>query len=732
MPDFVMTAPRGAADLLTAELATFGAENLRERPSGATCSGPLEVAYRACLWSRVASRVLMTLHVGDAATPEALYAAARAIDWSQHLGPTATLAVDFDSTRSAVTHTRFGALKVKDAIVDQLRELRGDRPNVDTARPDVRVSVRLVADRATFAIDLSGDSLHRRDWRGAGVAAPLKENLAATLLLRAGWADIAAAGGSFVDPMCGSGTLPIEAALIATDTAPGLKRQYFGFSGWAQHDTALWQRLRDEANARSTINQFEAGRIIGSDIDARAVRAALDGARLAGVERIIEIKQMPLAQVKRPAEHGLLLVNPPYGERLGEEEGLRDLYRELGLVLRERFDGWQAAVFTGNPGLGREIGLDAKRRHHLYNGPIEAHLLRFEVTESSRPREHRPGRLPPVDPARRESPGAQMFANRLRKNLDALGKWARKEGVSCWRAYDADMPEYSFAIDLYGASEPDGGRYAYVQEYAAPSSVAEERVRVRRAEVVSVLPEVLGLPEDRIWFRTRRRRKGLDQYTKLAHEQVFHTVSEGGLRFLVNFDDYLDTGLFLDHRITRARVRDLAAGRRFLNLFAYTGSATVYAAAGGATSTTTVDMSRTYLEWAQQNLHLNGFTGREHVLIQADALDWIRNAPAGGWDLIFLDPPTFSNSKRMSETLDVQRDHVALLESTLRLVAPGGVLVFSTNFTRFAMDASLMALADVEDISRPTVPRDFERNPRIHRCFLLRPKASLIDREGAL
>jgi 23S rRNA (guanine2445-N2)-methyltransferase / 23S rRNA (guanine2069-N7)-methyltransferase len=722
MPDFVMTAPRGAADLLTAELATFGALDLRERPSGATCSGPLEVAYRACLWSRVASRVLMTLAVADAPTPEALYAAARTIDWSQHIGPSATIAVDFDSTRSAVTHTRFGALKVKDAIVDQLRELRGDRPNVDTARPDVRISVRLVADRATFAIDLSGDSLHRRDWRGAGVAAPLKENLAATLLLRAGWADIAAAGGAFVDPMCGSGTLPIEAALIATDTAPGLTRRYFGFLGWGQHDAALWERLLDEARARSTRDGFEAGRIFGSDLDARAVQAAREGAELAGVARIVTLSQMPLARVTRPAEHGLLLVNPPYGERLGEEEGLRDLYRELGLVLRERFDGWQAAVFTGNPGLGREIGLDAKRRHHLYNGPIEAHLLRFDVSASSRPREHRPGHLPPVDPARRESSGAQMFANRLRKNLDNLGKWARREGVTCYRVYDADMPEYSFAIDLYSSATEGAPRYAYVQEYAAPPSVAEERVRNRRAEAVSVLPEVLGLPEDRIWFRTRRKRKGLDQYTKLASEQEFHEVSEGGLKFLVNFDDYLDTGLFLDHRATRAKVRELAAGRRFLNLFAYTGSATVYAAAGGATSTTTVDMSRTYLEWAQQNLDLNGFTGREHVLIQADALEWVRNAPSGGWDLIFLDPPTFSNSKRMAETLDVQRDHVSLLASTLRLVAPGGVLIFSTNFTRFALDESVMALADVEDISRSTVPKDYERNPKIHRCFLMRPK----------
>jgi len=721
MNEYLVTAPTGAADLLAAELAAQGAENCRDRPWGVTFSGPLEVAYRTCLWSRVASRVLLRLHAGAAATPEALYALAREIDWSKHLGVGATLAVDFDSTRSAISHTRFGALKVKDAIVDQLRELRAVRPDVDTVRPDVRVSVRVVADEAVFALDLAGESLHRRGWRADGVPAPMKENLAATLLLRCGWPEIAAGGGSFVDPMCGSGTLPIEAALIATDTAPGLLRDYYGFLGWAGHDAALWERLLDEARQRRAAAAYPPGRIFGSDQDARAVAAARAATELAGVADIVRIERQALGALRRPAERGLLLVNPPYGERLGEVETLRPLYAELGAVMRERFDGWQAGVLTGNLGLGRELKLEARRRHRLFNGPIEVQLLRFDIAAEHHTRESRPGRLPPVDPARREAPGAQMFANRLRKNLDTLGKWARREQVHCWRAYDADMPEYSFAIDLYG--DGAGARYAYVQEYAAPATVAEEKVRARRAEAVSVLPEVLGLDEDRIWFRTRRRRKGLDQYTKLASEQEFHEVVEGGLRFLVNFDDYLDTGIFLDHRLTRARLRELAGGKRFLNLFSYTGTASVYAAAGGATSTTSVDMSRTYLDWTRRNLELNGFAGREHVLVQADALEWLRSAPAAGWDLIFLDPPTFSNSKRMEGTLDVQRDHIGLLQQTARLLAPGGLLVFSTNYTRFELDAAALPALQVEDISRATIPRDFTRNAKIHRCYLIQPRA---------
>ncbi len=718
MHEFLATAPAGAAELLGAEALVAGASACQERPWGLRFSGELIVGYRLCLWSRVASRVLLMIGEAPAATTDELYAGAAAIDWSLHIGPEATIAVDFESAQSALTHTRYGALKVKDAIVDGLRARRGSRPDVDTTRPGVRISVRVARDRAVFAIDLSGESLHRRGWRDAGVAAPLKENLAATLLLRCGWPEIAAAGGAFVDPMCGSGTLPIEAALIAADRAPGLTRDYFGFLGWAGHDAALWTTLLEEARARAAASTWPPGRIAGSDRDGRAVEIARASARAAGVGEIVRFDQRPLAQARALAATGLCVVNPPYGERLGEAEALKPLYAELGVVLREHFAGWHVGVFTGNPALGRELKLEARRTHRLYNGPIEARLLRFEVTPEHFSREHRPGRLPPVDPARRESPGAQMFGNRLRKNLDTLGRWARRAGVDCLRVYDADMPEYAFAIDLYG--DGAGSKFACVQEYAAPATVAEERVRNRRADAVAVLPEVLGLDEEHIWFRTRRRQKGADQYRKVAEEQVFHEVREGGLRFLVNFDDYLDTGLFLDHRLTRARLRELARGRRFLNLFGYTGSASVYAAAGGAQSTTTVDLSRPYLDWARRNLELNGFNGREHVLVQADAIEWLRSAPAGGWDLVFLDPPTFSNSKRMTGTLDVQRDYIDLILATTRLLAAGGELVFSTNFTRFDLDAAALPGLTIEDISRATIPKDFERNPRIHRCFLIR------------
>jgi 23S rRNA (guanine2445-N2)-methyltransferase / 23S rRNA (guanine2069-N7)-methyltransferase len=379
-------------------------------------------------------------------------------------------------------------------------------------------------------------------------------------------------------------------------------------------------------------------------------------------------------------------------------------------------------VFTGNPPLGRALRLRAYRAHTFFNGPIECRLLRFELKPETVEPDAETARRARLDSARAR-PGAAMFGNRLRKNLQRLESWAKREHVACFRVYDADMPEYAFAVDLYG----NDARWACVQEYAAPATVSPEAARARRDEALSVLPEVLGLPPERVVLCVRRRQRGGEQYEKVGEEAEFHVVREGRYRFLVNFTDYLDTGLFLDHRITRQRVGELAAGRSFLNLFAYTGTATVHAAGGGATSSTTVDMSRTYLDWAKRNLALNGLAGPQHGFVQADCLAWLEEqvrAPARRYGLIFVDPPTLSRSKRMTREFDVQRDHVALLEACGRLLEPGGIIVFSNNFQKFRLDPSIAERFEVEDLSRATLPEDFARNPRIHVCFLLRPRAA--------
>jgi 23S rRNA (guanine2445-N2)-methyltransferase / 23S rRNA (guanine2069-N7)-methyltransferase len=712
---WVATAPVGAASVLAEELAQFGAEDIRERSHDVKFQGTLEVGYRACLWSRTATRVLLSLGSIDASSTKSIYEAVKRIDWREHLSPGATLACDCSGGNESIRHTIYGSQLLKDAVCDNLRETTGERPNIKPERPDVLLHLHVEGPTALVSLDFSGESLHRRGYRSEGGRAPLKENVAAAVLLRAGWPQIAEAGGTLLDPMCGSGTFLTEGALIAADAAPAIDREYFGFLKWHGHDAALWGRLRAEALARRTARVARRC-ILGSDIDSEAVRMAIVNASQAGVADWLHVEKRALSELLRPkGETGLVVANPPYGERIGAESGLPALYSELGGVLRDRFQGWQAAILTGNPPLARNLGVYAKRTHRVFNGTIECRLLRFDLNEASA---QRPAEEVRADWSSR--PGAQMFANRLRKNLQRLEPWAAREHIDCFRVYDADMPEYAFAIDSYGRDS----RHVYVQEYAPPKSVNQESARERRREALAVLPEVLGVPLPQVHSRVRKPQKGAEQYEKRDSAAERHAVQEGGLKFWVNFRDYLDTGLFLDHRIVRGMLRAWAKDADFLNLFCYTGSATVYAAAGGARSTTGVDLSNTYLDWAHENLLLNGFRGNNHELYRADCLAWLEEQESGGarFDLIFLDPPTFSNSKRMEGVLDVQRDHVGMIRRTLKLLRPAGRLVFSTNYTRFKLDADALVDFSIQDISAATVPKDFERHARIHKCFVVRFK----------
>lgn len=704
------TTPKNMEPLLVDELRALGVRAHQER-AGARFRGTLEAAYRTCLWSRVASRVLLLLARVPAATPEALYAGVQTVPWHAHFEPTNTFAVHLTTSQSRITHSHFGALKVKDAVVDQFRQRYGSRPSVQTQRPDLLINVYLIRDVATISLDLSGESLHRRGYRERGVAAPLKENLAAAILLRAGWPEIAHRGGALIDPVCGSGTLPIEAGLMAADVAPGLQRDYWGFLGWKQHDAALWDALLREARSRRTQGLLRLPSIRGYDADFAAVDVARANAERAGLAGRIHIEQADVETCapSRPQDCGLLIANPPYGERLGSEADLRSLYARLGRTVKERFAGWRAAVLTGNPDLGKALGIHPKRVHPFYNGRLECELLVFDV-----PPKPSAASVPVL---RGRSPSADMLANRLRKNRKHLGRWLEREDIHCYRLYDADLPEYAMAIDIYEGEK----RWVHVQEYEAPKSVDRDKARVRLQEALAVIRDVLDIPEDQLFLKVRRRQRGRAQYGKLADTRRFHEVTEAGCRFLVNFEDYLDTGLFLDHRITRKLISELAAGRCFLNLFAYTGAATVYAAKGGASSTTTVDMSNTYLGWARRNMVLNGFVGDCHEFEQADCLEWLDEAAGRRqYQLIFLDPPTFSTSKRMVDTFDVQRDHVALIRKTTRLLDPDGVLIFSNNLRRFKMDFESLDALSIEDISRSTLPRDFERSRQIHSCWRIR------------
>lgn len=728
MHELFLTCPKGLEGLLADEATALGLAEVRQSTSAIRGQATLETAYRLCLWSRLANRVLLVVARFAMDNAEQLYQGVHEVPWADHLMADGTLAVEFSGKGSGIDNTHFGALKVKDAIVDRLRGPAGERPSIDKLNPDLRVHLRLDHGQAVLSLDLSGHSLHQRGYRLQQGAAPLKENLAAAILVRAGWPRIAAEGGALADPMCGVGTFLVEAALMAADVAPNLARERWGFSAWLGHVPALWRKVHAEARQRADAGLARPPLWIrGYEADPRLIQPARNNIERAGLSAWIKVYQGEVATFEpRPDQHqkGLVVCNPPYGERLGDEASLLYLYQNLGERLRQACLNWQAAVFTAAPDLGKRMGIRSHKQYAFWNGALPCKLLLIDVVpaqfvtgeRSDRGERREPGAA--TVPAEREpaaatapaklSEGGQMFSNRLQKNARQLAKWARREQVECYRVYDADMPEYAVAVDLYRD-------WVHVQEYAAPRSIDPEKAQARLFDALAAIPQALGVDPRHVVVKRRERQGGTRQYERQASEGRFMEVGEGNVRLLVNLSDYLDTGLFLDHRPLRLRLGQEAAGKRFLNLFCYTGTATVHAAKGGARSSTSVDLSRTYLDWARRNLSLNGFSDK-HRLEQGDVLAWLEGN-RDEFELIFIDPPTFSNSKRMEGVFDVQRDHVRLIDLAMARLAAGGVLYFSNNFRRFVLDESIVERYQVEDISASTRPQDFARNEKIHRAW---------------
>lgn len=727
--ELYLTCPKGLEGLLIEEATGLGLEEAREHTSAIRGLADMETAYRLCLWSRLANRVLLVLKRFPMSNAEDLYHGVLDVEWHDHLEPDGSIAVEFSGHGSGIDNTHFGALKVKDAIVDKLRTNDGLRPSVDKINPDLRVHLRLDRGQAILSLDLSGHSLHQRGYRLQQGAAPLKENLAAAILIRAGWPRIAAEGGALADPMCGVGTFLVEAGMIAADIAPNLKRERWGFSAWLGHVPALWRKLHDEALARAEAGLAKTPSWIrGYEADPRLIQPGRNNIERAGLSDWIKVYQGEVGTFEPRTDQnqkGLVICNPPYGERLGDEASLLYLYQNLGERLRQACLGWEAAVFTGAPDLGKRMGIRSHKQYAFWNGALPCKLLLLKVqpdqfvTGERRTPEQRQAALEEQPVARDESKpapveqarlseGGQMFANRLQKNLKQLGKWVRREEIECYRVYDADMPEYSVAVDLYGD-------WVHVQEYAAPKSIDPAKASARLFDALAAIPQALGIDKSRVVVKRRERQSGTRQYERQAAQGQFMEVNEGGVRLLVNLTDYLDTGLFLDHRPMRMRIQKEAAGKRFLNLFCYTATATVHAAKGGALRTTSVDLSRTYLDWARRNLSLNGFSEKNR-LEQGDVMAWLRECREE-YELIFIDPPTFSNSKRMEGVFDVQRDQVELLDLAMARLAPGGVLYFSNNFRKFVLDEHIAQRYNVEEISAQTMDPDFSRNDRIHRAW---------------
>lgn len=702
---FFASCGKGLEYLLADELAALGCARATAAIAGANVEGGLADAQRAVLWSRLASRVLWPIAEFDCADEHALYAGAVAIDWTAHIGQMHSIAIDAHVSGEAITHERYAAQRVKDAIVDHLRQQTGQRPDVDVEAPDVRISLVLRKGRALLSIDLSGGPMHRRGWRKVQGVAPLKETVAAAVLLRGGWPKAHADGCDLLDPMCGSGTLLIEGALMAADVAPGLRR-HGGLppTRWLGFDMPQWRALCEDAQARAQRGLAALRPCIhGSDLDPHAIRAARENAEIAGVLEAIDFNVRNVVDLPEQANaRGVVVCNPPYDARLSADPAL---YRALGDGLKRAAPQWRAALLCGDAELAHATGLRAKKSYQIFNGSIECSLIAVD----------------PIAPPQREGieartlpEGAQMVANRIRKNLDKLARWRQQEQVTCFRAYDADIPEYACAVDVY--TTLTGDTWLHVQEYAAPNTIPEATTRKRLNDLLLGVREVFGLPRERVAVKTRSTGKGGSKYGRFDHRGEFLTVEEGAAKLRINLFDYLDTGLFLDHRPLRTRMALEARGKRFLNLFCYTGAATVQAAVQGAAQTTSVDLSATYLEWLADNLRENGIGGTRHRIAQADALRWLE-ADREQYDAIFCDPPTFSNSKRAAD-FDVQRDHVRLLRAAVARLAPGGVLYFSNNFRRFKLDeAALAGFAQIEEISAATLPPDFSRNARIHRAW---------------
>ena len=722
---FFITCSKGIESLLEAELRGFGITQIKPSVAGVFCSATLESAYRIIVFSRLCNRVILLLAEGPVVSADDLYASAQVVDWRDHLPAGQTLSISASGGTEQLIHTQFIAQKIKDAIVDQFRAHGLPRPDVNRDAPDLLIHAVIKKDRLSLGIDLAGASLHRRNYRTEQGEAPLKETLAAALLIRARWPRTDVSGPILCDPMCGSGTLLIEGLLMALDVAPGLVRDS-ALTPWPHHDQAAMARVLTEARERKAAGAAWQGKAWGSDSDERAIAIAQRNARRAGLDSLIEFRVSRIQDLHLPAAPTLVICNPPYAERLGEQTEVEMLYQDLGAFLRREAQGAEAAIFTARPEWGKLLGIHSHKQYALFNGALPAKLLLLRVDAESIYQKH--ARVQPADaPAAEETPvaapshepldpGAQMLANRLRKNLKSIGRWAQKQGHMCYRLYDADMPEYSFAIDCYGS-------HVHMQEYKAPATVSEEDSAQRRRQAYQALCQVMAqelqIPASRIVLKVRERQRGSEQYRPTQKEGEDFEVSEGPARFIVNLERYLDTGLFLDHRPIRHWIGEHASGTRFLNLFCYTATATVHAALGGAVHSTSVDMSRTYLNWAARNFEINTLDTRRHVLLQQDCMKFLEDCTEQ-FDLIFLDPPTFSNSKNTENVLDIQRDHGSLIDQCMRLLPPDGLLIFSNNHRRFRMDDAVGERYRVQDCTAASLDKDFERNPRIHQTWFIR------------
>ncbi len=714
MQHFLALTSPGIEILLVDEIKNLGGENVVQKPEGVYFTASLDTGYNVCLWTRLATRIMLKIGEGEATNKDALFRTASNIVWPEQFTSENTFAIDFVGYSEEIRNSQFGALVVKDAIVDQFREQGLERPNVDKSSPDISFQVRLLRDNVAIYLDFSGRGLFQRGYRQHSGVAPLKENLAAALIIRSGWLNDTSK--PLVDPMCGSGTILIEAVAMAAKQAPAIEREKWGFDVWLKHVDELWQVKLQDAIESSQLSLEKTSvskvKVFGIDIDERVLKTAQQNARNAHLQRYIEFSCKDTNKINNAFGHaGTILFNPPYGERIGELPELVESFVLLGQKLKSQFIDWRIAILTANVELLSMLKLSSFKRYKFKNGPLDCQLALYNIDEKQLSKDT-------VNPQSNFNEQDSAFANRLKKNKKSLKGWLKSGQIECYRLYDADIPEYNVAIDIYG-------EYMVIQEYAPPKTIDAEKAVKRLQEVIYWAPKVLEVPTDKVVLKTRAKQKGSNQYQRVDKSKRFITLGEHGALFKINLWDYLDTGLFLDHRKTRQIIAKKAKDKNVLNLFAYTGSISVQAALNGANSVTTVDMSKTYLSWAQDNFVLNKLTGHKYQFIQADCLDWLKKNTQQ-YDLIFIDPPTFSNSKRMEDSFDVQRDHIALITDAMQSLSNKGEIFFTNNKRNFKIDFEALDKLELQAkaMSDITRDKDFSRNKHIHNSWSITRKSS--------
>lgn len=699
------SCPKHLELLLKQELLDLGAIEAKEGLAGVHFEADAKNVMRMLMWTRLANRLYLKLDSQICANKKDLYNSISAIEWHRLCNDIpSTLTIKFNGTNDELKNSHFSSQVCKDAICDQMYEEFGKRPKMVKKDAHLMVYARLKHKQLDIYQDVTGHSLHQRGYREQNTLAPLKENLAAAILMRAKWPELSKQGYNLIDPMCGSGTLLTEGWQMACDLAPNLQMKSHALFSWKHFDSHHWTQLMIEAEGRAEagLEAFR-GQLIGVDHHKDSIALANENLERVQHNKRISFQYQTLDKFKIPPRNNLVVCNPPYGVRL--QKNHLSSWQQLSTWLEQKAQGAQAAVLTPDASKGWLLGFRENHVYALMNGALPIQLRLFEINKANK-------LSAPKDQLFVLPASAQMLANRLKKNLSKLTPWAERNGVEAFRVYDADIPEYSFAIDKYR-------NHINIQEYQAPKTIAESKAKVHLEQAMLAVQSVLQPVTDKIHLKTRQKQKQNDQYNKLDIDAARFVVNEGDRKYLIDLGKYLDTGLFLDHRWLRNQIQKTAKDKSVLNLFCYTGAISVAAAVGEASEVTSVDTSKTYLKWCEENFKINQLRTK-HEVLRADVMKHL-TFDKTLHDIIIADPPTYSNSHSRDSDWDVQRDHVELIEACAQKLKPGGVIYFSNNFRKFKLEESLQDRFVIKNLSTKSMDLDF-KGSRIHQCYLLERK----------